>query len=213
MRRRGFTLIELLVVIAIIAILAAILFPVFLNAKHQAQQSACANNAKQIGTALLLYLQDSQETLPENGRSNYGVGLKFPDRWFSNQMKKYVKNEKVWNCPSAMKDTSCYHSAADRDYGMAANYWKRKISTISATSKTPIICDAKYNYFYSDRERKEYPNFYDANSIPNRVHSNGACYVFVDGHAEWSRHFVTYIGTIGLPSYDYRLVSSLDLAK
>jgi len=64
--RRGFTLIELLVVIAIIAILAAILFPVFAQAREKARETACLNNMKQIGTALTMYLQDWDETYPPN---------------------------------------------------------------------------------------------------------------------------------------------------
>jgi prepilin-type N-terminal cleavage/methylation domain-containing protein len=60
----GFTLIELLVVIAIIAILAAILFPVFAKAREKARQTTCLNNQKQLATALLMYAQDHEEVLP-----------------------------------------------------------------------------------------------------------------------------------------------------
>jgi prepilin-type N-terminal cleavage/methylation domain-containing protein/prepilin-type processing-associated H-X9-DG protein len=63
-RRRGFTLIELLVVIAIIAVLAAILFPVFAQARERGRMSACLSNTRQIGTALMLYVQDYDETYP-----------------------------------------------------------------------------------------------------------------------------------------------------
>src|SRR5439155_11198479 len=62
--QRGFTLIELLVVIAIVAILAAILFPVFAQARDSARQSVCLSNCKQLGTALMMYTQDYDETLP-----------------------------------------------------------------------------------------------------------------------------------------------------
>ncbi|MEN6304741.1 MAG: prepilin-type N-terminal cleavage/methylation domain-containing protein, partial [Armatimonadia bacterium] len=64
MKRRGFTLIELLVVIAIIAILAAILFPVFAKAREKARQSSCLSNMKQMGLACLQYAQDYDEVLP-----------------------------------------------------------------------------------------------------------------------------------------------------
>src|SRR5262245_11847086 len=63
-RRGGFTLIELLVVIAIIAILAAILFPVFAQAREKARQTTCTSNLKQMGNAMLMYVQDYDETFP-----------------------------------------------------------------------------------------------------------------------------------------------------
>ena len=65
--RRGFTLIELLVVIAIIAILAAILFPVFAQAREKARNAACLSNCKQLGTAVMLYVQDYDEVYPVHG--------------------------------------------------------------------------------------------------------------------------------------------------
>ncbi|MGE5530650.1 MAG: prepilin-type N-terminal cleavage/methylation domain-containing protein, partial [Bacteroidota bacterium] len=66
MSRRGFTLIELLVVIAIIAILAAILFPVFAKAREKARQSSCLSNTKQIGLSMMQYIQDYDEQLPKH---------------------------------------------------------------------------------------------------------------------------------------------------
>src|ERR1700709_463295 len=74
-RRRGFTLIELLVVIAIIAILAAILFPVFAQAREAARQSSCLSNMKQLGTGMYMYTQDYDEVLPGNDTIEEGYGL------------------------------------------------------------------------------------------------------------------------------------------
>src|SRR2546429_2857048 len=74
--RPGFTLIELLVVIAIIAILAAILFPVFAQAREKARQTSCLSNMKQLSTALIMYVQDYDETLPKNefiDQNNWGA--------------------------------------------------------------------------------------------------------------------------------------------
>ena len=72
-RRRGFTLIELLVVIAIIAILAAILFPVFAKAREKARQASCQSNEKQLGLAFLQYVQDNDEKFPANFRRPMGL--------------------------------------------------------------------------------------------------------------------------------------------
>ena len=104
-RRGGFTLIELLVVIAIIAILAAILFPVFAQARDKARQSACLSNQKQVGLGLIQYAQDYDEALPfvnyfydKNGTylNNNGVlNTKWIDVIFP-----YVKSEPLYNCPS-----------------------------------------------------------------------------------------------------------------
>jgi prepilin-type N-terminal cleavage/methylation domain-containing protein len=99
--RHGFTLIELLVVIAIIAILAAILFPVFARAREQARKTACLSNMKQIGTALYMYAQDYDETLPERYNNNPND----LDQWGYSQTWKdmlvpYIKNLQVYACPS-----------------------------------------------------------------------------------------------------------------
>lgn len=93
--RRAFTLIELLVVIAIIALLAAILFPVFARARENARKSSCQNNLKQIGIGFAQYVQDFDEGLPFN--SNFGFGT-FPAWLHSTQ--PYIKNYQVLACPS-----------------------------------------------------------------------------------------------------------------
>jgi prepilin-type N-terminal cleavage/methylation domain-containing protein len=130
MRRRspdGFTLIELLVVIAIIAILAAILFPVFAQARDKARQTGCLSNLKQVGTALQMYVQDYDERLPATcswgrGWTWFGKALtgpcrqegittstplntdlgpvQTPVRYIQEFLHPYAKNEGVWFCPS-----------------------------------------------------------------------------------------------------------------
>src|SRR5260370_5113059 len=96
----GFTLIELLVVIAIIAILAAILFPVFALAREKARQITCLSNQKQLGTAMSMYLQDYDERFP-NWRTTVPVTVEPTGKitWVEN-MQSYCKNTKIWSCPS-----------------------------------------------------------------------------------------------------------------
>jgi prepilin-type N-terminal cleavage/methylation domain-containing protein/prepilin-type processing-associated H-X9-DG protein len=105
---RGFTLIELLVVIAIIAVLAAILFPVFARARENARRTSCQSNLKQIGLGLLQYTQDYDETLTlsfygSSGDSNNAGNYKWMDAIFP-----YVKSEQLFTCPS--------DSAVNREY-------------------------------------------------------------------------------------------------
>src|SRR5262245_41008736 len=112
----GFTLIELLVVIAIIAILAAILFPVFAQAREKARQSACLSNLKQIGVALQLYTQDYDEMTPS--ARTYGAWWTkndpkaWPAPYARDQLMPYVKNEALWNCPSIALDKIMYPPSA-----------------------------------------------------------------------------------------------------
>ena len=88
--RVGFTLIELLVVIAIIAILAAILFPVFAKAREKARQASCQSNEKQLGLAILQYVQDNDETFPNSDQ--YGQG-------WAGATYTYTKSTGLYGCP------------------------------------------------------------------------------------------------------------------
>ena len=106
--RTGFTLIELLVVIAIIAILAAILFPVFAQAREKARQAACLSNTKQMGLGVMQYTSDYDELLPV-----VGDGAACRGRW-QWQLYPYVKNGDVYTCPN-----------------LSANKWSATTSTVN----------------------------------------------------------------------------------
>ncbi|MEA3401690.1 MAG: DUF1559 domain-containing protein, partial [Armatimonadota bacterium] len=96
--RRGFTLIELLVVIAIIAILAAILFPVFSRAREKARQASCLSNLKQIGLATIMYATDYDDTMPLTCMPHAGTpGRIYGDRRYVHELLlPYMKNDDLW---------------------------------------------------------------------------------------------------------------------
>ena len=114
-RRNGFTLIELLVVIAIIAILAAILFPVFARAREKARQASCQSNLKQLALAVMMYAQDYDETMPLAYYMDWSTYWDTKVDWSGNVigdglLTPYTKNGQIAACPSVKGIT------ADRPY-------------------------------------------------------------------------------------------------
>ncbi len=121
--RSGFTLIELLVVIAIIAILAAILFPVFARARENARKTSCMSNLKQMGLGMLQYTQDYDERMVPIRQDPGVTGAR--NVWFS-LFQPYVKSTQLFVCPS------------DSNTGNIGTYW-------FPTAITPFRCSYAYN--------------------------------------------------------------------
>lgn len=135
--QKAFTLIELLVVIAIIAILAAILFPVFARARENARKASCLSNLKQIGLGILQYAQDNDERVVRGWTGNAGYEASDPNanggtgkyKWMDS-IYPYVKSEQIFNCPSHGANPYRYFKnltgASTSNYGSYAQnntYW------------------------------------------------------------------------------------------
>src|SRR5207245_1065131 len=104
---RAFTLIELLVVIAIIAILAAILFPVFTQAREKARQTTCLSNLRQVGLGLQMYAQDYDEVLPTSVDTPNFADPKAPTN-FLGALIPYIKTKSIFVCPSSIDANTVY---------------------------------------------------------------------------------------------------------
>jgi prepilin-type N-terminal cleavage/methylation domain-containing protein/prepilin-type processing-associated H-X9-DG protein len=203
--RRGFTLIELLVVIAIIAILAAILFPVFAKAREKARQASCLSNIKQLSLGIMQYVQDYDERLPAAWVGPNGPLPRV--RWFD-ACEPYLKNTQVRFCPS--------HSIPDQTSADACSYaapmttshswyvWKdanggggNALATFTSPAKLMVLVDANtwYSYWhpggsacagYTTMTRNLSSGTepaYDWSYMGR--HNEGGNVAFLDGHSKW----------------------------
>jgi prepilin-type N-terminal cleavage/methylation domain-containing protein len=203
-RRAAFTLIELLVVIAIIAILAAILFPVFAQAREQARKSSCLSNMKQISLGILGYVQDYDEAFPLN-RYDWPT---VPYTW-REAVQPYIKNLHVFRDPSnpeAMRvftpgrepgvDTSCWGSPqVPKSYAYNGGFFNRDGSPGSPARHLAEIDRAADLMLIADMSRNGCPDagqhcFSCSVAACNCFHFAHRCannWAYTDGHVKWTR--------------------------
>lgn len=197
--RRGFTLIELLVVIAIIAILAAILFPVFARAREKARQTSCLSNLKQLGVASLMYAQDYDEVFPRTR----GGGPPYIGPYWQEVIEPYVKNRQIFACPS--------EKTREVGYGPSCRIFTNggaglDIGKVTLPAETGMLVDyggaSPFNpaagsagYYIHPPSRTQCTGSATCPSSVSNRHNGGCNVVLCDGHAKW---FTTeYEPTIG----------------
>ncbi|BCM94264.1 hypothetical protein IAD21_06167 [Abditibacteriota bacterium] len=194
--KKAFTLIELLVVIAIIAILAAILFPVFARARENARRASCQSNLKQIALGFKQYIQDYDEKYPlitiSNGAGGWGV-----------QMQPYLKSSQIFQCPSETNAPTDLNGGGYTDYFYNVNLAGQSEASMTTVSNT--ILNGDFQTGYGDVCASGNATFpanptvsmgYKGSGVTwvaatgtvqnytNR-HLDGANYSFVDGHVKW----------------------------
>ena len=186
-RRTGFTLIELLVVIAIIAILAAILFPVFAKAREKARQSSCLSNVRQMSTAFMSYVQDFDERMPATVMWDPAWnGVSWPA-----VLSPYIKNTQLFRCPSgpSVQSTAATVPTADGwwtgwgtnyqiHYLMNTNVAQKNLAQLTVPAETALVSDGNW----ADGD--------GAAGLTSRVgqslrHNQGVNAAFCDGHTKW----------------------------
>lgn len=186
MKRYGFTLIELLVVIAIIAILAAILFPVFARARAKAQQTACLSNVKQLALGIVMYSSD------QNGKFPLWSYNSVADvRDWGEAIQPYVKNEQIYRCPTSRQQP--FWPGAD----YAMNRWlcydwvNLQFGSSQSEVKQPAKCLMVFDGDLIWAQKVPAYNGPDlayqwtAGADMLTRHNEGANYGFCDGHAKF----------------------------
>ena len=200
---RGFTLIELLVVIAIIAILAAIIFPVFSSVRENARRTACLSNEKQLGLAFTQYTQDYDELLPSQSCGPSGANQK---SWIlyttfgtigtdpvydvtQGSIYPYVKSKQLYLCPDDGPGKSAGNSYAANSCLAGANACSlgvdsgKSLATIISPTQTMLLCE-EIDAAGPNSATDDGYFLLGANTLQTR-HRGGCNIEFVDGHAKY----------------------------
>lgn len=210
MKRRGFTLIELLVVIAIIAILAAILFPVFARAREKARQASCTSNLKQLALGLQMYTTDYDEKLPlEIGWEGYwwyayfvydpALGWPTDGAACYNAMLPYIKNTQIFTCPSGSVSENYYTPAPySRNTNYTYNGWmhNKPLAGIQEPAALILIwegmgsegidgCVANPFIQFDGAGNANYWSLWYGFKDDGNTHNEGLNYAYADGHVKW----------------------------
>jgi prepilin-type N-terminal cleavage/methylation domain-containing protein/prepilin-type processing-associated H-X9-DG protein len=212
-RQTGFTLIELLVVIAIIAILAAILFPVFARARENARRTSCLSNMKQVGLALEQYKQDYDGTFPFSRAAG--------GDWYTLYIEPYIKSDQLIRCPSSPSEWPMHYSYnyyfgyspgdtwSTPRWGQTPDcngvpqhiYDGLKDSAVTEPSTSIVVTEGSLGYWYWRQTladatiiaSKGYfnpwqPPYRSYSGVENAgIHLDGVNNVYADGHAKWQK--------------------------
>jgi prepilin-type N-terminal cleavage/methylation domain-containing protein/prepilin-type processing-associated H-X9-DG protein len=209
-RNNAFTLIELLVVIAIIAILAAILFPVFAQAREKARTTSCLSNFKQLGIAFQMYLQDYDERVLPRYQACPSTGPTDPnaESLWDHTIQPYVKNTQIFICPSSQNahyvDTWGTRGYLSTGYNQTISGWYYVTADGCGDMILPTLAAIQYpakNVMFADSVPGDFTLGYrgylfgntginvpytttSAGSFGVR-HTDGTNLTFFDGHAKW----------------------------
>ncbi len=199
MKRKGFTLIELLVVIAIIAILAAILFPVFAKAREKARATSCLSNTKQLSLGMMMYSQDYDEMMvPMAVPGAAPANAVQPDanntRWVD-LINPYIKSAALFRCPSGPRGNNPVHYGYSHHIGL---WWgARSMAEIENVASTVVLADVGYIANPTAPADEWYPNGPWASMFRTPDQSSGTYTWDSDPYRPYNRH--TGMCPSGLP--------------